>query len=370
MTTLGGAVDETAPYPIRVLNLSAGGDTGGQGIRTKRAFDRHSAFPYRSVVASVRLGYPTDLLVGRNIDRRGVEGLWEKADVIHVRTHLRPWSRLHRARPRPVVLHHHGTMFRADPIELDRQADAIGAVQIVSTIDLLGLARNLVWLPAPYDLAELAAIRKREHRPSKRIRIAHAPTNRVVKSTAVVIEAVARLAERYPIDFDLIEDVPWAECLARKARADIYVDQLHLGYGCNSIEAWGMGMPVVAGIEDPAVRERMVDMLGEVPFHEATVHDLVDRLEELVADPALRRRAARRGTAYVRRWHDDERVVRQLEGLYREAIDRAHAGFIGPVSHGQPNRPPHLVRVEVSPGVFLRLTPAEASRHAPSEAVA
>ena len=61
----------------------------------------------------------------------------------------------------------------------------------------------------------------------------------------------------------------------RKGRADVFVDQMILGYGCNAIEAWGMGIPVIAGVDPekaPSIimqtipldtRDRMLQLWGD-----------------------------------------------------------------------------------------------------------
>lgn len=93
--------------------------------------------------------------------------------------------------------------------------------------------------------------------------IAHAPTNREVKSTAAFLEAVDRLrAEGHDIEVDLIEGRTWDECLERKARADIYFDQVKLGYGNNSVECWGMGIPVIAGAAPVTLAARIAGLLS------------------------------------------------------------------------------------------------------------
>src|SRR6185369_446611 len=106
-------------------------------------------------------------------------------------------------------------------------------------------------------------------------RIVHAPTNRTLKHTDLFLEAVRQLTEEgLPIDLDLIEGQTHSECMARKAQADIVFDQLAFGYGCNAVEAWGMGIPVIAGAEDQWVLNRMDQEWGGLPFMLATTQNL------------------------------------------------------------------------------------------------
>jgi len=153
-----------------------------------------------------------------------------------------------------------------------------------------------------------------------RIVIAHAPTNRSVKSTAQFLEAINQLkADGYPVELELIERASWAQCLARKSRADIFFDQTLLGYGCNALEAWGMGIPVVAGASDETLDE-MERRFGHLPFYHATEETIYDALKELVESPELREQYGQIGHDYVRRFHSEEVVVAQLKDLYLRAI--------------------------------------------------
>src|SRR5688500_18146934 len=144
------------------------------------------------------------------------------------------------------------------------------------------------------------------------VRIAPAPTNRTVKSTALLIEAVERLKVDYDVELDLIEHVSWTECLHRKAKADIYFDQVKLGYGNNAVEAWGMGIPVVAGGSDDTLDE-MERRFGALPFYHATEETIYDALRELVESPKLRAKYGRIGLEHVRKFHDEKVVVEQLK---------------------------------------------------------
>jgi hypothetical protein len=71
--------------------------------------------------------------------------------------------------------------------------------------------------------------------------IAHSPTNRAVKGTETIIEALAGY------NLDIIEGVPLAECIERKAKATLFVDQCVCGcYAYAAIEAGAQGVPVAA----------------------------------------------------------------------------------------------------------------------------
>ena len=269
------------------------------------------------------IGYAVDVpYTDQNLDH-----FWRSADVVHLHHDLVAARRLTgnwkrwRLPPKPYIVEFHGTGFREDPRWHLAEMREYGALGLASTLDLYLLAPDeLEWLPAPIDVEALSAMKQPA---TDRILIAHAPTNRQIKSTALFLEAVERLqAEGFPVDLDLIERVPWSECLARKAKADIYFDQVILGYGCNALEAWGMGIPVVAGAADDTLDE-MERRFGHLPFYHATAETIYEALRELVEDPALRAEYGRIGHDYVRKYHDEPVVVKQLKGIYQRALGQS-----------------------------------------------
>lgn len=176
---------------------------------------------------------------------------------------------------------------------------------------------DLEWLPTPIDVDRLAAMRAPHG--TDIIRIAHAPTRRSIKGTDAFLRAIARLQRMgYPVEADLIERVPWAECLRRKATADIYYDQAQLGYGSNALEAWAMGIPVIAGAAD-ATLEEMQRRIGYLPFYPTSEDTLFETIRTLVDYPGLREQYALGGSEYVRRFHSHPPVVSQLQSIYQRA---------------------------------------------------
>lgn len=312
---------------MRVFNYSTWADTAGQAIRMKQAFDRltdPAEWQYDSLAIWTNyIKYPEDH-GGSLLQRRlAAEKLYKAADVVHLNNTLDGWQdqdQISGARLcKPVIFHHHGTTYRDKPHETSKGARAIGAVEIASTFDLTLYEPDVEWLPAPYDLAMLAAIAQDEYQPSDRIRVVHAPTNRTIKGTAAVLETMAQLADELPIDFDLVERTSWRECLSRVARADIVLDQFSLGYGCLAIESWGMGKVVVGGVEDPAIRKAMANRWGGMPMVEATPETIGKVVRRLVKSKAARDEAREVGMAHVVKYHDDAKVIARLQEIYRAA---------------------------------------------------
>lgn len=335
------------PDVMKVLALGQRTDPAGVVGRFQEAAAKRGGLHIRSANRTqtvwrngTRAGFPTDIVWSSRTDDL-VRMLALEADVIHLNNSEKAATRL-RLR-KPMLLHHHGSLFRMDPPRMHEVASRHRMIQAVSTIDLLrhGPPGSLHWLPSAYDVEELLVQATRNRRdPDGRIRIVHAPTNPSLKGTDTFLEAVAELqVEGLPIDLVMFEGLTWFECLTEKARADIVFDQITLGYGCNSIEAWAMGVPVVSG-GDAWTIKAMRREFGDLPFVNATAKSLKAQLKRLVTSADMRAEYAERGLTHVRHYHDQRPALARLAELYTTAIKhyRPNRLPIAPVTFVNPRR--------------------------------
>jgi hypothetical protein len=305
-----------------VIEALAIGHTDPAGVvaRFQTSTEKHPILRIRSAHRAIQyFQFPHDLVWDRKTEPE-IRRLAEEADLVHLNNSYTAATRF-RLR-KPMLLHHHGSMFRNDPEKLLEIAKHHRMLQAVSTVDLQRPdPKVLHWLPSAYDVDELEAFGKANRRePDGRVRIVHAPTNRMLKHTDLFVATVEELqAEGLPIDLILVEKKTWTECLKAKAGADIVFDQLDFGYGCNSIEAWAMGVPVISGADDWTT-DRMRSEWGQTPYYNATPETLKDRLRALVKSVDLRVEWAGRGMAHVRRYHDELPALTRLAELYAKAI--------------------------------------------------
>lgn len=300
---------------MKIFVASSGQDTGGQGYRIKRAFERLTDWRVRAMhMTDTFIRYPHDLRWDAELAGR----MYDEADVVHHKNGLGLYERFQGNSTKPAVMHHQGTRLRENPAQANDEARSVGAVQVVSTVDLLADVDNGVWLPSPYDLD---AIREKYRNPQGgKIRIGHAPTARKAKGTDAILKTLDHLSRWYDFEVDLIEWVSWKVCLSRKGQCDIYIDQITHGYGNNSIECFAMGIPVVSGWSDPADRDRFVEQTGEEPpFVEVTPDTLQTQLVKLLSDPDLREEYGARGRAFAERWHSEEKCVEIMKPVYENA---------------------------------------------------
>jgi glycosyltransferase involved in cell wall biosynthesis len=159
--------------------------------------------------------------------------------------------------------------------------------------------------------------------PAARARplIVHAPSDRTIKGTPAVLEAVAQLRARgVEFDFELLERLPHAEVLERCRRADVVVDQVLIGwYGVFAVEAMALGKPVVAYL-----RPGLAEQLDHAPpIVNAAPDRLAEALEPLIGDAEQRRRLGVEGRRFVEQMHDVRHVAAMHERLYERAREKS-----------------------------------------------
>lgn len=302
-----------------VLIVSAEDDTGGAANALMRALNRHTDWRAREVHRTQNyIGYPFDILWAPGAPKPDeLDDLFAAADVVHVMERWDAVSHYPDWRDKPLVIHHHGTIFREwNTQALLVQTREFRAVPLVSTIDMTLIDPEAEWLPNPVDIEWMRQIRSEEFHPHDGLLVAHSPTWRHLKGTdAFVSEAVKR-----GLMVDVIEHTDWERCLRRKAHADIFYDQLTDGYGLSGIESMAMGVATIAGARDQRVIDLMLRKFGNLPFLLATSGTLGDMLGYL-ADPDARAGSAAVSMDFVKQWHDEAVVARQLVAVYQRAME-------------------------------------------------
>ena len=305
---------------LRAFSIGRSDPAGVVG-RFKTAAEKHGGLRIRSASRQVYdyLQFPMDIHWTRQSETL-IRQLAEEADIIHLNNSEVAYRYFRLSKP--TLLHHHGSLFRDNPKRLLDIARSKKWLQAVSTIDLQRPNPDVLhWLPSAYDVSELHEYAKAHRRePDGRVRIVHCPTNRALKHTTLLETAVRELqTDGLPVDLVIVEQRPWSESLEQKAKADIVFDQLMFGYGCNSIEAWCMGIPVVSGA-DGWTTKRMLSEWDGLPFYEANEKTLKGAIRQMVESADLRAEFAAAGHAHVRKYHDEKPALARLAELYAMAI--------------------------------------------------
>ena len=150
-----------------------------------------------------------------------------------------------------------------------------------------------------------------------RIRIAHAPTNNVVKGTQYILDALEKLQKSYPIDIVLLSGMPRQKVMEAIGSSHIFIDNVSQGMFCMaSLEALSMGVPTVCH-----VCERLQKKVPEdFPIVNTTAETLVDVLADLIARKETWPELARKGRAYVEKYHSYEVMGAYLEQIYERCV--------------------------------------------------
>lgn len=176
------------------------------------------------------------------------------------------------------------------------------------------------WLPGarfmPYASVDPRQVEPVGAPEGSELVVAHAPTDRDVKGTRHVVEAVDSLrGEGVALRLDLIEGVTRAEVLERLAAADLVVDQLLMGwYGAFAVEAMAIGRPVLAQIREEEPEDNPFG--GALPIVRTSATSLAEELRALATDRDRRRQLGQAGRRFVEEHHDPRRIAAAaLEGL-------------------------------------------------------
>lgn len=151
--------------------------------------------------------------------------------------------------------------------------------------------------------------------------VLHAPTNPLVKGTALIEPTVERLSADGIIDYQRIIKVPASEMPRRYAAADVVLDQFALGiYATTSIEAMAAGRLVMAHLHDQ-VREHILEVTGlEAPIVEATPDTIGEVLRDIAERPDHYREIAQRGPEYVDAVHNGVLAARVLSPFLGKSV--------------------------------------------------
>lgn len=292
------------------MNILLGGtcDNGGGSWFLAEAINRYTAHRARSVRGyQSYLQYSYDKLAPTTVE---LKQLVRWADVIHIREAFLKVDLL----KKPVVVTYTGRVFRKCNRSVS-QAYQRGWIICVVTPDMMAFCPGVepTWLPNPREcLAHL-------WHSSERFSLTQAPTSRSAKQTDKVIEA----ARRANIPLDIVEQVSYADCLIRKGRAHVTVDQVKYGAGNNATEAWAMGMPVIAGFFRGPYRKAWLNQCGgELPFAEArpSVASLQAVMEKLRDDHRFYAEMQERGQEHFYKYMYAPVVAAKAIRIYERAL--------------------------------------------------
>lgn len=193
--------------------------------------------------------------------------------------------------------------------------EAVAAPVFVSTLGLLADApAGSEWLPVVVD-PELWAPGPAPLARERPI-VAHAPSNGVVKGSALIDPVMQRLHDEGLIEYRRVSNVAASEMPQVYRDADVVLDQFRLGdYGVAACEAMLSGRVTVGHVSDEVRREVLRRTGIELPIVEARVETLEQVIRELLADPYAGAARAAAGRSFAETVHDGRFSARALSGF-------------------------------------------------------
>ncbi|HWR02481.1 MAG TPA: glycosyltransferase family 1 protein [Humidesulfovibrio sp.] len=245
---------------MKILMIAVN-DPAGTGIGFCRAVNRLDRHKSRIVTLETRYthSWPKDLHVP-DLDGAGLselEDLLKTSDVLHFHMtadeHLRlgPFLPADYLAGKAIVHHEHGHHdFRSNPEAFREKYRRLGRKNLlVSTPDLKRMMPEARWQPNLVHQDE-EPLRPAERQWTGPLRLAHSPTRKDLKNTDELLAVVGALrGEGLGLELDFIDNVPHAECLARKRTNHALFDHMQGYYGVSSLEGLSQGLAVIAGLD-------------------------------------------------------------------------------------------------------------------------
>ena len=174
----------------------------------------------------------------------------------------------------------------------------------------------------PYTIANWDEIQAIPYQPvDRKMKILHSPTNRAVKGSDIIIDALNRMKERYGegIDVMLVEGMPNQKARQVYARADLGIDQILIGwYGGFAVEMMKMGKPVMTFIRKEDLKFIPEKMARDCQHAMILVDrsSIFEKLCEVVENPSILKSYREAGLEYVHKWHDPVYVAGMTKSVY------------------------------------------------------
>jgi len=171
----------------------------------------------------------------------------------------------------------------------------------------------------PYSL-DLDEILKEPYLIENKIKIIHSPTNRTVKGSKYIIEALENLQKKHDnIEIEIIENIPHKEAVQKYKEAHLVIDQILIGwYGGFAVEVMKMGKPVAVFIREEDLQfipdEMSKDLLDTII--NINQHNIEEVLEDFINNLELLNEKSKLSYDYVNKWHNPTKIAKQVLEIY------------------------------------------------------
>ena len=208
-----------------------------------------------------------------------------------------------------IICHYHGEDLRTRGVMpfIDKNSD----LNITNELDLLYKHPNIKYLFLPFETKAFSQKKKL----NEKIRIGHAPTNRIYKGSDDIIKICKKLEKEKIVEFDLIEGETSEVAIKRKQRCDLFIDQIGdrggWGYGMNSVESLSMGICTLTELNSQYRK-----FISDHPFVNINKETLENELRGLIKNKEKIIDLGIKGKKWVYKNHDISKVSKKLYDYY------------------------------------------------------
>jgi glycosyltransferase involved in cell wall biosynthesis len=153
--------------------------------------------------------------------------------------------------------------------------------------------------------------------------VLHAPTHRSVKGTEFILTAIQKLrSEGVPFEFVLVEGLRHEEAIRLYSQADIFIDQLLIGwYGGAAVEVMALAKPVICYVREDDLKYISPEMKADLPIIKATPQSIYEVLKRyLTHDKEELAEIGKRSRQFIEKWHDPRKIALTLETTYENIL--------------------------------------------------
>lgn len=157
--------------------------------------------------------------------------------------------------------------------------------------------------------------------PQYPIKIVHAPTNREAKGSSFILNALYKLKEKYPnkVEILLVENIPHVQALELYKSADLFIDQILIGwYGVVAVEAMMLGKPVISRIAEENFQFISKEMSEDIKntIINADPFSIEYIIEKYIKEKDLLIEKSKMSRDFALKWHDSYTVSQITTKVY------------------------------------------------------
>jgi glycosyltransferase involved in cell wall biosynthesis len=150
------------------------------------------------------------------------------------------------------------------------------------------------------------------------ITICHAPTDRRIKGTSHILDAIDRLKkEGYNLRFNLIENTEHFRLREEIIKCTIFIDHV-IGtfYGTVGIEAMALGRPVFCVMDEMVLKN--ISYSSEIPVVNTNPGNVYENLKYYIENSHFLLELSKKSRIYVEKYHDIKKQTKELVNIYSQ----------------------------------------------------